>query len=293
MDQQFRTLYNDKWVMPATMLASLPTHIFGRIQTRMARSGLRSDSYCCAPGAPTLPAPPPPTPAPIHTHTRAASPRRYAPLKAMAAGLRQELAALQKRVVAEELKARRRGALPAPALMAAGFLLRQTCSITVGRGDAAQLGQTPLAAMIGVAAPAPSKSQAAGGGAAKPKCTACCDGRPASAWSCSAQHATPPQPTLVPSLQAHKAASNAQAARQELAVAEQRCQDYKAALVEAQAEGAAAREAQQRLQQQLAGEQRRVEKVRAGSVTVKAALCASALEWAAVRASPAERVLAK
>lgn len=37
----------------------------------------------------------------------ACPPGRYVPLKAEAAGLRQELAALQKRVVAEELKARR------------------------------------------------------------------------------------------------------------------------------------------------------------------------------------------
>lgn len=70
--------------------------------------------------------------------------------------------------------------------------------------------------------------------------------------------------TSCPALQAHKAASDAHTARQELAAAQQRLQDYKAALSEAQAEVAAARVAEQRLQQQLAGEQRRCEKVGTG-----------------------------
>lgn len=62
--------------------------------------------------------------------------------------------------------------------------------------------------------------------------------------------------------QAHKAAREAAATRQDLAAAVERAERYKAGMLEQQGEAAAAREAEQRLQQQLAGEQRRTEKVR-------------------------------
>ena len=81
-----------------------------------------------------------------------------------------------------------------------------------------------------------------------------------------------PHPSTVPStrtpaahLQAHKAASEAAAVRQDLAAAQERAERHKAAAAEAAAEAAAAREAEQRLQQQLAGEQRRSDKVRAAA----------------------------
>ncbi|PSC75424.1 hypothetical protein C2E20_1600 [Micractinium conductrix] len=61
-------------------------------------------------------------------------------------------------------------------------------------------------------------------------------------------------------LKAHKAGSDAAAARQDLAAAQAVARDGCAALAEANAEAAAAREREQRLQQQLAGEQRRLEK---------------------------------
>lgn len=66
-----------------------------------------------------------------------------------------------------------------------------------------------------------------------------------------------------PPVQAHKAGSDAAAARQDLAAAQAVARDGCAALAEANAEAAAAREREQRLQQQLAGEQRRLEKVSA------------------------------
>jgi len=62
-------------------------------------------------------------------------------------------------------------------------------------------------------------------------------------------------------LQAHKAASDAAAVRQELAAAQERAEQATAAAAQAAAQAAAAREAEQRLQQQLAGEQRRSDKV--------------------------------
>ena len=74
-------------------------------------------------------------------------------------------------------------------------------------------------------------------------------------------------------LQAHKAASEAASARQELGEWQERVQRYKAGLAEQQAEAAAAREAEQHLQQQLAGEQRRSAKVRTGLFQLVALLC--------------------
>lgn len=68
-------------------------------------------------------------------------------------------------------------------------------------------------------------------------------------------------PSCSPRPQAHKAASEATAVRQELAAARERAEQHKAAAAQAAAEAAAAREAEQRLQQQLAGEQRRSDKV--------------------------------
>ncbi len=162
----------------------------------------------------------------------AVHPGRYEPLKAEAAGLRQELAALQKRVVAEELKAR-------------GLHVSNYCFASwvpgLWQGQLSSLPLCPFEHLLLNAHHEPADLQ------------------PLSPPS-STHPPTPPHPCV----QAHKAASEAQAARQELAAAQQHCQDYKAALVEAQAGLAAAREAEQRLQQQLAGEQRRVEKVGAG-----------------------------
>lgn len=67
-------------------------------------------------------------------------------------------------------------------------------------------------------------------------------------------------------MQAHKAASDVSAVRQELAAAQERAELHKVAAAQAESEAAAAREAEQRLQQQLACEQRRSDKVGGGAV---------------------------